>query len=524
MTSLAIDDPVLYYDCPVAFTAQCGFDVLAHASEPYVSRLNFQPSLGNALHAIRLTNRHLREATWNPTELAGREGMMYAQYIAAQAFNSGGLGIIHSISHAVSAFYDTHHGLNNAIALPRVWAFNMPVMYERFADIAEVMGVDTHGLSKVQAADQALNAAIRLLRDVGITEKFTDVNQDTHVKNRLGTGPTRSTRAARSSTAAQPPSMRSPTTCSATPARRATRRSAPSRRFVRSSITASTATWTICSPGACLPYPFARWIWETRLVQPISSGPTGSLVTFARDEVSGWRTITTVRHPHSPSSVPSPRVQEPEHHMSETTAASRGHSRLREHHRRDHQPRRGTVRRCRRRHRAVREGRLPRRSTTGDHGVPAGQAGQAATAGGPGGRRQDGIGQDAGNGDRARVAASAVLRGQDETTALYEWDYGKQLLYTQVLREKISQVVADVDTLSEAVDRIGAEESVFFSERFLAPRPLLEAVRSEKPVVLLIDEVDRADEALEAVLLELLAEFQVSVPEIGTFVAKHPRW
>ncbi|MBD0023253.1 NDMA-dependent methanol dehydrogenase [Gordonia pseudamarae] len=190
VTSLAIDDPVLYYECPVAFTAQCGFDVLAHASEPYVSRLNFQPSLGNALHAIRLTNRHLREATWNPTELAGREGMMYAQYIAAQAFNSGGLGIIHSISHAVSAFYDTHHGLNNAIALPRVWAFNMPVMYERFADIAEVMGIDTHGMTKVQAADQALNAAIRLLRDVGITEKFTDITQDTHVKNRLGTGPT----------------------------------------------------------------------------------------------------------------------------------------------------------------------------------------------------------------------------------------------------------------------------------------------------------------------------------------------
>ena len=126
----------------------------------------------------------------------------------------------------------------------------------------------------------------------------------------------------------------------------------------------------------------------------------------------------------------------------------------------------------------------------------------------------------------AAVTGRELLRlqcyeGQDETTALYEWDYGKQLLYTQVLREKISQVVADVDTLSEAVDRIGAEESVFFSERFLAPRPLLEAVRSEKPVVLLIDEVDRADEALEAVLLELLAEFQVSVPEIGTFVAKH---
>lgn len=191
VTTLAIDDPVLYFDCPVDYTAQCGFDVLAHASEPYVSRLNFAPSLGNALHAIKLTAQNLRQATWNPQELAGREGMMYAQYIAAQAFNSGGLGIIHSISHAVSAFYDTHHGLNNAIALPRVWAFNMPVMYKRFAEIAEAMGVDTAGLTEVQAADQALAASIRLLRDVGIPEKFTDVTQDSYSKNRLGIGPTK---------------------------------------------------------------------------------------------------------------------------------------------------------------------------------------------------------------------------------------------------------------------------------------------------------------------------------------------
>ncbi|AFM20522.1 alcohol dehydrogenase, class IV (plasmid) [Mycolicibacterium chubuense NBB4] len=190
VATLAIDDPVLYFDCPVDYTAQCGFDVLAHASEPYVSRLNFAPSLGNALYAIKLTAQNLRQATWNPQDLAGREGMMYAQYIAAQAFNSGGLGIIHSISHAVSAFYDTHHGLNNAIALPRVWAFNMPVMYKRFADIAEAMGVDTAGLTDVQAADQALAASIRLLRDVGIPEKFTDVTQGSYSKNRLGQGPT----------------------------------------------------------------------------------------------------------------------------------------------------------------------------------------------------------------------------------------------------------------------------------------------------------------------------------------------
>ncbi|NYI78062.1 AAA family ATPase [Nocardioides panzhihuensis] len=126
----------------------------------------------------------------------------------------------------------------------------------------------------------------------------------------------------------------------------------------------------------------------------------------------------------------------------------------------------------------------------------------------------------------AAVTGRKLLRlqcyeGQDETTALYEWDYGRQLLYTQLMREKIGSLVADTPDLASAVDAIAAEESAFFSERFLAPRPLLEAIRSEEPVVLLIDEVDRADEALEAVLLELLAEYQVSVPELGTFTAVH---
>ena len=190
VATLAIDDPTLFYTCPIDYTAQCGFDVLAHASEPYVSRLNFEPSLGNAIRAIKLTAENLRQATWNPTDLAGREGMMYAQYIAAQAFNSGGLGIIHSTSHAISAFYDTHHGLNNAIALPRVWAFNLPTHYKRFAEIAQAMGVDTYHMTDVQAAEAALAAGIRLLRDVGIPEKFTDVKQDTYSKNRLGQGPT----------------------------------------------------------------------------------------------------------------------------------------------------------------------------------------------------------------------------------------------------------------------------------------------------------------------------------------------
>jgi MoxR-like ATPase len=95
-------------------------------------------------------------------------------------------------------------------------------------------------------------------------------------------------------------------------------------------------------------------------------------------------------------------------------------------------------------------------------------------------------------------------------------------LYTQILREKIGQLLGDAPDMHTAIERIAQQESVFFSERFLAPRPLLEAVRSADSVVLLIDEVDRADEALEAVLLEMLAEYQVSVPEIGTFTARQP--
>ena len=109
--------------------------------------------------------------------------------------------------------------------------------------------------------------------------------------------------------------------------------------------------------------------------------------------------------------------------------------------------------------------------------------------------------------------------GLDEAKLLYEWKYAKQLLYTQMLREQIGDVVAGAADLSEAVERIAAHEDAFFSRRFLEPRPLLSAIASEEPSVLLIDEVDRAEEEIEALLLEVLAEKQVTVPELGTIVA-----
>jgi MoxR-like ATPase len=111
--------------------------------------------------------------------------------------------------------------------------------------------------------------------------------------------------------------------------------------------------------------------------------------------------------------------------------------------------------------------------------------------------------------------------GLDEAKALYEWEYAKQLLYTQIAREKISDAVSGAATLGEAMERIAAEEDAFFSERFLLARPLLKAIRSPAPVVLLIDEVDKSDPEFEAFLLEVLSDFQVTIPELGTRKAIH---
>jgi MoxR-like ATPase len=111
--------------------------------------------------------------------------------------------------------------------------------------------------------------------------------------------------------------------------------------------------------------------------------------------------------------------------------------------------------------------------------------------------------------------------GLDETKALYEWEYAKQLLYTQLLRDKLQETLAGTNGLAAAADRLAQEEDVFFSMRFLLQRPLLKAILNEKPTVLLIDEIDRADAEFEAFLLEVLSDFQVSVPELGTLAAVH---
>jgi len=132
--------------------------------------------------------------------------------------------------------------------------------------------------------------------------------------------------------------------------------------------------------------------------------------------------------------------------------------------------------------------------------------------------------------DLARATAEALGRpllrlqcyeGLDEGKALYEWDYAKQMLYTQLLRDSVAERTRGAASLTEAIERIGQADVAFYSPRFLIARPLLQALTSDEPVVLLVDEVDRADPEFEAMLLEVLAEQQVTVPELGTLKAKH---
>jgi MoxR-like ATPase len=128
----------------------------------------------------------------------------------------------------------------------------------------------------------------------------------------------------------------------------------------------------------------------------------------------------------------------------------------------------------------------------------------------------------------AKVVAKATGRklirlqcyeGLDEAKALYEWEYSKQLLYTQILKEKFTEAMSGASSLRDAAERVGKEDSVFFSNNFIVPRPLLMAITSEEPTLLLIDEVDKSDPEFEAFLLEVLSDFQVTVPELGTIEA-----
>ena len=151
----------------------------------------------------------------------------------------------------------------------------------------------------------------------------------------------------------------------------------------------------------------------------------------------------------------------------------------------------------------------------------AGQMGKPILAEGPAGVGKTELAKAWAQATGRELIRLQCYEGLDESKALYEWEYTKQLLYTQMLKEKIGGILAGAATLGEAVARLRAHESSFFSRDFLVPRPLLRAILASRPAVLLIDEVDRADQEFEAFLLEVLSDFQVSVPELGTLTARH---
>lgn len=120
------------------------------------------------------------------------------------------------------------------------------------------------------------------------------------------------------------------------------------------------------------------------------------------------------------------------------------------------------------------------------------------------------------------LARLQCYEGLDETKALYEWKYGKQLLYTQILKDRLNDVLGEAGDLDALTAKLGDFEDIFFSHEFLEPRPLLTAMQQPAGSVLLIDEIDKSDEAFEAFLLEVLSDYQVTVPEIGTISAQVP--
>ena len=168
---VALVDPEMMSSMPRGLTAATGMDALTHAIEGYTTKAAW--ALTDALHleAIRLISSSLRGAVENTKE--GREGMALGQYVAGMGFSNVGLGIVHSMAHPLSAYYDTPHGIANAVLLPYVLAFNAPATGEKFREIARAMGVKgVDDMSQEEYRQAAINAVKQLSHDVGIPEKL----------------------------------------------------------------------------------------------------------------------------------------------------------------------------------------------------------------------------------------------------------------------------------------------------------------------------------------------------------------
>ncbi|MDR0881882.1 MAG: iron-containing alcohol dehydrogenase [Candidatus Adiutrix sp.] len=171
--NFSINDPDLMIGKPPALTAATGMDALTHAVEAYVSIAATPITDACALMAFDLIAKYLRKAVARGTDTVAREQMAYAQFLAGMAFNNASLGYVHAMAHQLGGFYNLPHGVCNAILLPHVCTFNLNASIERFATMAEHLGVKTCGLSARDAAIAGIEAIKTLSADVGIPANLT---------------------------------------------------------------------------------------------------------------------------------------------------------------------------------------------------------------------------------------------------------------------------------------------------------------------------------------------------------------
>lgn len=171
---VAIVDSDMMRSMPKSLTAATGMDALTHAIEGYITKAAWELTDMLHLKAIEIIARSLRGAVNN--EAQGREGMALGQYMAGMGFSNVGLGLVHGMAHPLSAFYDTPHGVANAILLPPVMAYNADFTGDKYRDIAKAMGVpNTERMSIQEARQAAVNAVRQLSQDVGIPANLRSV-------------------------------------------------------------------------------------------------------------------------------------------------------------------------------------------------------------------------------------------------------------------------------------------------------------------------------------------------------------
>lgn len=171
---VAIVDPDMMSSMPKGLTAATGMDALTHAIEGYITKgANTITDMFN-LKAVELIAKSLRGAVENTTE--GREGMALGQYITGMGFSNCGLGIVHSMAHALGAVYDTPHGVANAILLPTVMEYNADATGMKYREIAKAMGVEnTEKMTQEEYRRAAVDAVKKLSADVGIPADLTGI-------------------------------------------------------------------------------------------------------------------------------------------------------------------------------------------------------------------------------------------------------------------------------------------------------------------------------------------------------------